>query len=638
MSETLKSKIISAPAGSGKTERLAERYIELLKYAEPERILTITFTDKAAAEMKERIFKILKERDPVKYNLIKEKSLQLRIQTIDSFCFSLLRRFAHLIGYQPDLEVLTDNNYLKELSIFNTLFKIAEQEINTNDYQILINLITTNRFKGWDALRRLFDSLFQARLSPQRAKLPPIPGLERLPDLIAELEQDPITKERIPNFQFQIPKTSEEAEQLKAKITDIEPIFLTITNKTPKKQCETPLQHQWNCKMAEYRKIIFNLTSNFRFEKTFRLFTNRFLKEFEELKKSLNQVDFADLEILTYHILTTHPEWSNILYLFDEHTDHILVDEFQDTSFLQWAIIAKLVEEWLSGEGAKRARGVKPTIFLVGDEKQSIYLFRNAHPEIFTRAKKQLSERLPKDEFEYIEIKENFRSLKAIIDFTNHIFPKLMNPSTDSPGWMTRYQEFQCQRNNPNPGIVEIILSSLKGNMLEARAKDAELVAKKILSIINKPIVYDQDEKPRPARYEDITILLRTRTHLTAYENALREHQIPFIVVKGIGFYDTIEITLLRAIFNFLVDPNDSFSAYLLLKSPLFNLSEKEILLISQTQPEADHLSLWQRFIAYSSNNTHYQPIIDKLNSYLAMVGLKPMSQLIENMLDELDA
>ncbi|MEO0083789.1 MAG: UvrD-helicase domain-containing protein [candidate division WOR-3 bacterium] len=639
MSETLKSKIISAPAGSGKTERLAERYIELLKYAEPERILTITFTDKAAAEMKERIFKILKERDPVKYNLIKEKSLQLRIQTIDSFCFSLLRRFAHLIGYQPDLEVLTDNNYLKELSIFNTLFKIAEQEINTNDYQILINLITTNRFKGWDALRRVFDSLFQARLSPQRAKLPPIPGLERLPDLIAELEQDPITKERIPNFQFQIPQTSEEAEQLKAKITDIELIFLT-KNKTPKKQGETLLQHQWNCKMAEYRKIIFNLTSNFRFEKTFLLFTNRFLKEFEELKKSLNQVDFADLEILTYRILTTHPEWSNILYLFDEHTDHILVDEFQDTSFLQWAIIAKLVEEWLSGEGAKRARGVKPTIFLVGDEKQSIYLFRNAHPEIFTRAKKQLSERLPKDEFEYIEIKENFRSLKAIIDFTNHIFPKLMNPLTDSPGWMTRYQEFQCQRNNPNHGIVEIILSPLKGNIAEARAKDAELVAKKILSIINKPIVYDQDEKPRPVRYEDITILLRTRTHLTAYENALREHQIPFIVVKGIGFYDTIEITLLRAILNFLVDPNDSFSAYLLLKSPLFNLSEKEILLISQTNegPEANYLSLWQRFIAYSKNNNHHLSIINTLNKYLAMVGLKPMSQLIENMLDELDA
>ena len=139
-STMLKSIIVSSPAGSGKTERLARRYIELLEYCEPERILTITFTDKAAAEMKERIFKILKETNQEKYNLLKEKSLQLRIQTIDSFCFSLLRRFAVLTGYQPDLEVLVDNDYLKELSMYNTLMKIAEQERNTPDYNNLINL------------------------------------------------------------------------------------------------------------------------------------------------------------------------------------------------------------------------------------------------------------------------------------------------------------------------------------------------------------------------------------------------------------------------------------------------------------------------------------------------------------------
>lgn len=633
MNEKLKSKIISAPAGSGKTERLARRYIELLQYVEPERILTITFTDKAAAEMKERIFKILKESDLKAYNQLKEKSLQLRIQTIDSFCFSLLRRFFHLIDYQPDLEVLTDATYLKELSMSNTLLTIAEQGTKDHDYTTLIDLITTNKFKGWKTLQQLFNALYSARLSPHRAKLPPIDGFENLSQLITDLEKDPITQERIPYFQFRIPQTHEEAEQLKAEIAKIESVFLT-KGKTPKIQSETPRQREWNCKMAEYRRIIFNLTSNFRFQSTFQLFTNRFLKEFEQLKKSLNQVDFADLEILTYQILTTHPEWSNILYLFDEHTDHILVDEFQDTSFLQWAIISKLVEEWLSGEGAKRTRGIKPTIFLVGDDKQSIYLFRNAHPEIFERAKQHLANRLTKDEFEYEKVKENYRSLQSIIDFTNHIFSKLMAPQADEPAWMTRYKEFERKRNNANPGLVEIILSPLKANMPEARTQDAEVVAKKILSIIGKPIVYDKDENPRPARYEDITILLRSRTHLAHYENALRKYQIPFIVVKGIGFYDTLEITLLRAILNFLVSPSDDFSLYLILKSPLFNLTEKEIFMISQTNLTNDLSSLWQRLIKYSIQHPQYQKTVEILNDYLKQVYLKPLSEIIEDILD----
>ncbi len=632
----LKSIIVSSPAGSGKTERLARRYIELLEYCEPERILTITFTDKAAAEMKERIFKILKETNQEKYNLLKEKSLQLRIQTIDSFCFSLLRRFAVLTGYQPDLEVLVDNDYLKELSMYNTLMKIAEQERNTPDYNNLINLIIENKFKGWQTLKNLFNSLYSARLSPERAKLPVVPGFDNLPQLITELEKNPLTEETIPDFKFSVPKTPEQAEKLKSQIADIEPDFLT-KGKTPKKQGESDNKRKWNCKMAEYRRIVFNLTSNLRFQDTFNLFTSRFLKEFDHLKKSSNQVDFSDLEILAYQILTNHPEWSNILYLFDEHTDHILVDEFQDTSFLQWAIITKLAEEWLAGSGAKRERGIQPTIFLVGDDKQSIYLFRNAHPEIFNRAQQHLSTYLSKDQFQIEQVKENYRCLQSIIDFTNHLFSKLMSPEPTSPAWQTRYKEFERHRKNKNPGIVQILITQAQENMPNARTLDAEMVAKKITTLIDLPVVFDKDEKPRPTRYEDITILLRNRNYLDAYETALRKHQIPFVVVKGIGFYNTIEIRILRAILNFLIDTNDDFSLYLLLKSPLFNLAEKEIFLISQSHKPKEEISLWKRFVNYSQAHKNYLSITEKLNQYLAMVSLQPVSQIIENMLEELD-
>lgn len=633
----LKNTIVSSPAGSGKTERLARRYIELLEYVEPERILTITFTEKAAAEMKERIFKILKQTNLQKYNQLKQKSLQLRIQTIDSFCFSLLRRFATIAGYQPDMEVLPDTTYAQESSIADTLFTIAEQEIESPDYNNLIKLITEHKFRGWQVLQKLFNSLYSAHLSSERAKLPPIQGLDQLPDCISELKSNPYTLEKIPDFVFSIPDSAGDAELLKNRIAEIEDIFLT-TSKTPRSKKNDPPLHQWYQAMAQYRRIICNITSNFRFQSTFSLFTRRFLSEFEQIKKKNNQVDFSDLEILTYEILTNHPEWSNILYLFDEHTDHILVDEFQDTSFLQWAIISKLAEEWLSGEGAKRERGIEPTIFLVGDDKQSIYLFRNAHPEIFDRAKTHLESRLSKDKFEFKQVEENYRSLPAIIDFTNHLFSQLMAPEPNNPAWMTRYKKFTGQRTNSNPGQVQIILSSIDANMAEARTKDADMVAQKISSLIGQPVVYDQDEKARPARYEDITILLRSRTHLAYYEDALRKYEIPFIVVKGLGFYSTYEICLLRAVLNFLAEKTDDYSLYLMLKSPLFGLTEKEILLASQAgSPNRDSF-LWHRFVAYSKDNPQYQSIVQKLEHWLKMTSITPLSEIIENMLDTQNA
>ena len=130
---------------------------------------------------------------------------------------------------------------------------------------------------------------------------------------------------------------------------------------------------------------------------------------------------------MTYEALVSHPEWQNILYSFDEHTDHILVDEFQDTNSIQWQIIDKLTEEWRSGIGSKRSKGKTPTIFLVGDDKQSIYLFRGANAGVFEEAKSRLSEWLG-NEYHFEKAKENFRSLPAIINFTNALFEKLMPP------------------------------------------------------------------------------------------------------------------------------------------------------------------------------------------------------------------
>ena len=633
----LKSKIVSSPAGSGKTQQLAERYIELLQQkVPPERILTITFTDKAAAEMKARIFKLLQERDVEMYRTLKEKSLSLRIQTIDSFCLSLLKRFAVHIGLQPDLEVIPDPDSIWTNSIYDTLMNIAEQEKKTNDYDLLMDVIVEDKFRGWINVKRLFDNLFANRLSIERGKTPS-KNLYEIKELVEKINHNPLTQELIPNYKIRLPEDLAETEPIKSELLLIKETFLTKGN-DKRSDKRNPTLDSWYDLMFDYWRVIQTVSSNNRFEKIFDLFKRRFLAEYDRRKKITRQVDFSDLELLTYKILTEHPQWSNILYVFDEHTDHILVDEFQDTSFLQWAIITKLAEEWLSGLGAKRERGIKPTMFLVGDDKQSIYLFRNAHSEIFEKAKEHLKSHLKNTELEIKEVTDNYRCLSSIIDFTNTVFPKIMKIETDAPAWVTHYKPFQRKRENTNPGIVEIILKAFEGKMPEFRDQDAELVALKILNIIDKPIVFDTDENPRPCRFEDITILLRSRTHLIRYENALRKHNIPFVIVKGIGFYDTPEIAILHSLLNFLSDTTQDFDLYVILKSPLFRLSEKEILMVSQGIRTENKISLWDRLQEYSKNHTRHLEMIERINSWVSDIGYRPMAEILENILETQEA
>jgi ATP-dependent helicase/nuclease subunit A len=299
---------------------------------------------------------------------------------------------------------------------------------------------------------------------------------------------------------------------------------------------------------------------------------SRCLQRYTEKKRERHFIDFDDLELLTYEALIKNPEWQNILYSFDEHTDHILVDEFQDTSSLQWKIIDKLTEEWRSGIGSKRESGKVPTIFLVGDEKQSIYLFRGANVSVFQEAKERFSEWLGK-EYLFEEVKENYRSLPALIRFTNSLFERLMQPLL-TESWRTRYAPFEATRQGD--GHVEIILVEDGESMKKNREKEASVLSKRISSLVNYFEIFDGDTK-RPCIFGDMAILLRRRTHLTLFEDALRKQGIPFIVVKGIGFYDEPEVALLRDLLFLLVDPSDNHSLFNVLRSPLFGVEYKTL-------------------------------------------------------------
>lgn len=494
-----KSVMISSPAGSGKTEKLARRYIALLRNgSDVERILAITFTEKAAAEMKERILKILKAEDAPMFEKIREKMPRMRISTIHSFCLKLLKRFCFDLGIDPSLEV-TDNfnsEVLWSEAVYESLL-----EDGSSGENLFYCIIRDKGIRGWN----------------------------KLWDILRELHS------KRPHIEMGIRGIMETAD-------------------------ETPVADAG----AHFKKIL--------------KIYSKCLQRYKKKKREKHLIDYDDLELMAYEALASNPEWQNILYSFDEHTDYILVDEFQDTSSLQWKIIDKLTEEWRSGLGLKRDAGITPTIFLVGDDKQSIYSFRGANVNIFRNAREKLSEWLGAD-YNFIEIKENYRSLPAIVNFVNILFEKLM-PRTLYDKWKIEYTPFEPIRQGI--GNVDLLLLESSRTIRENRKAEASAVAGKINELCLNYEIYDGETRRR-CGYGDMAILLRSRTHLSVFEDALRNKHIPFVIVKGIGFYDAPEVAILRDLLFFLIDPMDNYCLFNILRSPLFSLDYTTLLKLVRT-------------------------------------------------------
>jgi ATP-dependent helicase/nuclease subunit A len=562
-----KSVMISAPAGSGKTEKLARRYIELLKNgSDVERILAITFTEKAAAEMKERILNILKKEDLELFEKVREKMPRMRISTIHSFCLKLLKRFSLDLDIDPSLEVMDSFNagILWSEAIYETLI-----EDGMSGEQKFYDAMKESGIKGWDKLYKLLNELHAKRPAVEMAFHP-------------RKSQDFLGAQALSSHEAEAGRYKDQGD--------------------------------------EYFKNVLSIYS-------------KCLDRYKEKKLKKRFLDYNDLEILAYEAISRNAEWHNVLYSFDEHTDHLLVDEFQDTSTLQWKIIDKLTEEWRSGLGAKRESGIKPTIFLVGDDKQSIYSFRGANVSIFKNAGKKLTEWL-RDEYHFIEIKENYRSLPAIVNFVNALFECLM-PAGLYDEYRVEYKPFEAARTGE--GAVELLLLDSIGNTKANRKAEAAAIAGKIQRLLSYEI-YGSDSKKRFCSYGDMAILLRNRTHLPVFEDALRKEGVPFVVVKGIGFYNSPEVCLLRDIVFFLIDPMDDYSLFNILRSPLFSIGYDSLVKIVDGRIVNEQPAGYLYSLLKNSDDLLFASCCSLLNSWIKRSKDTLYSVMLEEILAETGA
>lgn len=638
--------VVFAPAGSGKTEQLSNRYIELLQAdVRPERILTLTFTEKAAAEMKQRIFDRLQERDPKLYRFLRGNALRMRVSTIHSFCLELVRRFAPALGLDPRIEVLADTSELWNAIKYDTLMAIAESERaaasegrGADAFNLLLDLITRDDRPGWPALARLYDRFFDKRVSIARGSVHPV-DRDRLREAASALRRHPLTAKLDDLDTILPPDLSPSSVTAGLQALDaVRDTFLTKsgTPRRPRGKARDD-ERDWYELCAAYHGLLRQDSWAAEFARSFELFRQRFLDAYTRRKRGSGQVDYEDMESLALRLLDTEPDWQNVLRAFDEHTDHLLVDEFQDTSFLQWGIIDKLTEEWRSGEGAKQAKDVEPTVFLVGDDKQSIYMFRDAKVEVFRAAADRLEQWLGSGRLERKTLTDNFRSLQAIVDFNNALFSGLMSPPADAPAWRTRYAPFTRARGNSARGRVEILLDPCEGSAAERRERDAANVCRRILALLDPgdPLtVYerspDRTETARACELRDIAILIRSRSMLPALEHELQAHHIPFLVAGGTGFYAEPEVRYAIALLAALVDPADGLALYATLRGPVFDISEKDLFLGN----DGDGVFLLDRLRA-AAPESKLGRAVATLDDWRAELAAVPLARTMERALSE---
>ncbi|HPP30286.1 MAG TPA: UvrD-helicase domain-containing protein [bacterium] len=456
-----KAIIIEASAGTGKTQWITEEFIHFIGKEDPasdmRRILAVTFSEKAAIEMKSRILEkiyegFFKELSDDKKIEAENAMLKLRISTIHSFCRLLLKRFAFYRGIDPFFGVIDERQ------------------------SDLLSYMAFNSF-----------------LSSENSK-------DVLP-LLKDFKMDVLKK-----LLFSVMKTHP---------------YATIGSP----------------------EGILSSKINF--------FSRQVAAIHSRIKSELSMLDFNDLEVMTYEILTESPDALTILEDFDEKNNFIFVDEFQDTNLLQWRIIYELVREWLSGYGAKAEKEEQYGIFLVGDRKQSIYKFRGAEGKVFDEAKEILNDYCTEK-----KLLKNYRSSGTIIDFVNNVFEDI----------------YPWREEKLTPGLKVEMPSCIEINFIEGRDnKDAkkeeyQWVLRKIQGLINsgKPVWDKKIGAFRPIDFCDIAILLRKKAgkNFPLLEKYLKEAGIPFVVLGGMGFYKEPEILFLLSLIFALTDPTDGVSLW----------------------------------------------------------------------------
>lgn len=689
--------LVSAAAGSGKTAVLVERIVELVsgsgcdsaQAVDIDRLLIVTFTNAAAAQMRERITKALSDRveaEPDNEHIKKQLMLihNAKIMTIHSFCLYLIKNHFNDIGLDPDFrtadegeirllkqEVLSElleeqfalgrqeftdcveyfaydgrekrlEELIERLYTFSGSYPFPEKWLRQHrmDYHMetFEELVKTEWFAG---MMQEISALLQECKEQEKAALkvceePDGPyfyavALEQDQELIAGLEQELASvvqtasepEQSVAPAEMDSSVAKDAFEALAARVQGI-----SYARMAPKKDDSVSAEKRELVKaMRERVKSLLGTLS----EKYFASGPKQWLAEcrqadaalcelvdlallfgerLTEKKREKNLLDFEDMEHLALQILLKEEENgqmvpSDTALEYREQFVEILIDEYQDSNLVQEFLLQSI-----SGEDDGRFNR-----FMVGDVKQSIYKFRLARPELFLE--KFATYQKEDGNCVRVDLKQNFRSRHEVTDCVNDLFLQLMHrelggveydadaalypaaqfPEADGEAADAREKdvalggeekqgsavpvstacEASIARSPYEPELCIAAISGEKGE--DPKELEAKMIAGKIREIVGKLPVRDSESgQLRPARYQDIVILLRTTSGWDeTFKKILEENAIPVFVTSKTGYFAATEVQTVLNFLRVLNNPLQEIPLFGVLKSVLFGFSDAQL-------------------------------------------------------------
>ncbi|MEW5984020.1 MAG: UvrD-helicase domain-containing protein [Acidobacteriota bacterium] len=611
--------VLEASAGTGKTRVLVDRYLRLAAAGvEPANILAITFTRKAAAEMRQRIAARLREeaigRDDTRTarRRLADRLGDVAISTIDAFCLSLLHEFPLEADVDPGFDI-ADETALPRLAdeALDKALRICRKQSRTDpDIALLfaqlgearlregLAALLDRRLVAEEALRRVLGvtpkDLTVARACADAAR--------RIRDALVSVEggfdgflaRGPVGNPRFALLAADLrdlvgsgsgQEPAIEAARLRALVARLEAHLFTTAGdarrQPPCKKHEYPGDAARRDHWAAASRITPAVGDAIRaLRRDLNAVLSRAVRRVfgiaaDQYRRTLDAhgvLDFAGLLAQARAMLDGMPEFGRSRYLLESRYQHVLVDEFQDTSRAQWELIRLLVRSWGEGLGMSQDAPLPPSIFIVGDRKQSIYGFRDAEVAVLGEAAGFVGALRPDGDVGH-SISHSFRSVPALLAFANDLFDDLDKET----GRADAFRFEAADRFPVAAGGVEEEDGSPLGLAPGAGVRAcAGAVAAEIARLIGRTLVRDrQTGLRRPARPGDIAILFRTRESHREFEQALETRAVPTYVYKGLGFFDTDEILDIVSVVRFLADPASDLRAAALLRSRIARLSDR---------------------------------------------------------------
>ncbi len=695
---------VSANAGAGKTHVLKMRVLKLLLAGtEPQKILCLTFTKAAAAEMAKRVFDELSAwatcgdadlsrkltdllgREPSDAEMLDARQLfaravetpgGLKVQTIHAFCERLLQRFPLEAGVAPGFSILDDET---SRTLLREAVDVVLREATRPDADAL-----------GEALRATIayaaDDSFDQVLRDALARRDWVEAISRLAlrggDLIREAEKVYraalcTTTPSLAAVEQQLATVLPDAELRRAAAalatgtkTDQKHAALVesaLTEPHPRQRINALAAYLCTGK-GEARASLMTAGLKKAYPDLDALLTNaqaRFVRLREEhlahslidatlalvrLAEAVQQryvqakarraaLDFDDLILRTASLLQK-ADWAEwVLYKLDRGLEHILVDEAQDTSERQWSIISGLANEFFAGTGAHETAR---TLFAVGDEKQSIYSFQGAEPKLFAATGARFAARAAAagSSWQTVPLTLSFRSVEPVLGSVDRVFA---NPGR-TPGLTAGADPVRHQaRRLGQAGLVEIWPTETwqESPAAEAWAPLAEQPAQSPVARLAKRIADTIDgwlrngerlqSEDRPVRAGDILILVRKRKPFAApMVAALKARGIPVAGSDRMQLTDQIAVKDMLALGEFLVMPEDDLALATVLKSPLFNLDDDDLLSFAPGRKT----SLWSALLDRAPSHPRLAPAAATLRRWRAEADFRPPYEFFANLLD----